>query len=321
MSNEETDKTPDKILQELLGEIVEQEDSPFAVITHEKSVTLRATEGHFILAYHFGDAVIAPLFDTHGLADFMYTACSTVLDTYLRETTGQKDGNKVTLSELFPDEENRRYTLQGLVEFALRTYLCELPSHLAQALTRLDESMHLFIRGIIANMFDAAFRASGVSLITATDLRIEAERMVKEFRSEERSYLLGSLNRIEGKPDFSRLAEHYQFLLPKWQDAKRVFKQNGHRTKWKAIIESAVEGVQLPDDLLSRLAGPQAALSNEVQAGVLRTGADSSPSNLAIEHAARLCNCKPYENHVRTLFDRMRRQSEAGDPAEIASTH
>jgi hypothetical protein len=59
-------QTGAELLAEILREDAERGEPGYQVMTNEKSLTLRATEGHTILNYQYGNepATVAVLFDT-----------------------------------------------------------------------------------------------------------------------------------------------------------------------------------------------------------------------------------------------------------------
>jgi hypothetical protein len=163
-------------------------------------------------------------------------------------------------------------------------------------------------------MFAELIAEPGTTLTTPLDVRQEADSLVKEFRAEEARYLFGTLERIEGKPSFDRLDEHYQRLKGKYQDARAVYKRNRDSAKWRDIVALEVpEAAQFPD-LLTRLANRPELLTDELRGDVLRTGASGAASHLAIEHAARLCGFQDYTYAVSVLFRKRKGQDAEQEP-------
>jgi hypothetical protein len=115
----------------------------------------------------------------------------------------------------------------------------------------------------------------------------------------------------EADYDLTDLSSNYQPLLDKWQlakdDAKRDQKHSVHKQNWRERLDT----YQLPDDLIEWL-----NLSESEKADILSQRTDLphlqeklakgyalvKPSEIALEHAARLCGADPYYYSVSHLF-------------------
>ncbi len=94
--------------------------------------------------------------------------------------------------------------------------------------------------------------------------------------------------------DHTCLAVHYDRLKPIWSEAKKAAKQAlrarelSRRKNWKEQVAAAYKDENLPDDLIAQLA----------------PSVDSSPADLALIHAARLCI--PVTLSLKTLKRKLR---------------
>lgn len=127
---------------------------------------------------------------------------------------------------------------------------------------------------------------------------------------------------ISGGP-LIRLSLHYYTCLPAWQVAKSIYRQNRDSNSWRKDIKDAYP--HLPDDLIEWLAISDKRSSVRAKAFLqlpndarhlleLRMKEEtyclSEPSEIALEHAARLCHCKPYSHSLSRLNNIKSEQSE-----------
>lgn len=125
-------------------------------------------------------------------------------------------------------------------------------------------------------------RTSGLEM----NLPINKDDAIKARKKGEQSLKERlEVKRGGSEPDYnlSKLSEYYKEVYPKWQDAKTIYRKNKAHPDWRTMIKSVHS--DLPDDIIGSLA--------------LR-GA-SSPSGLALEHAARMCGVPPHYYTVRHL--------------------
>ena len=85
--------------------------------------------------------------------------------------------------------------------------------------------------------------------------------------------------------DRSSLAEQHERLKLVWKDAKKIYKQNRNRAGWAKMVKAAYS--DLPDELIMKLSSMNPY--------------ESSPANIALEHAAILCGFKAGEYSARQL--------------------
>jgi hypothetical protein len=102
--------------------------------------------------------------------------------------------------------------------------------------------------------------------------------------------------------DLTSLGSHYEKMLPVWKDAKAIWKKNRERN-WQAFIQSEYRDLQLPVDLIARLSGSPSHLSDDIKTKLSEKGGSASPSDIALEHAARLCGVSDYHYTLRHLRD------------------
>lgn len=132
-----------------------------------------------------------------------------------------------------------------------------------------------------------------------------------------------------GISDLSGLSDHYKELLPQWRramrDAKADQKHPIHRTSWRKRI---LDGYGFPDDLIEWLSPHygerERNLASHENSAFLKgrrkssKGADDqqyelrATRDLALEHAARLCDASPYYysvSHLKGLLSSKRTAS------------
>jgi hypothetical protein len=100
------------------------------------------------------------------------------------------------------------------------------------------------------------------------------------------------------RSNVDNLLTEYNTVLPLWQDAKSIFKGNAARN-WRAFIKA--EHPYLPDDLVLRLSNNPDDLTEDVKCKLAEKGGTSEPSDIALEHAARLCGAPDYCYALSTL--------------------
>lgn len=122
--------------------------------------------------------------------------------------------------------------------------------------------------------------------------------LVNEYKQELKKRVGLTRRPRKARYDLSELLNHYTTVLPLWQDAKDIYKDNRNRN-WQKIINTVHP--YLPDDLIARLSGNPADISDEIKAKLAEKGGSSEPSDIAVEHAARLCGAPDYGYALSTL--------------------
>jgi hypothetical protein len=296
----------DEILREVLREEAERGEAGYQILDDEKALQLKARRGHLILVYPYSveTGAIAPMFDTIGFADYMVEQCAELLDEYLDNTSAKKtDGTVGNLSEIAPSKEARMHMAEALSHFAIRHFIRSLQPKLWHALQEHELETFVLTRGLIENSF-ASFLST---LPPRIDARTRAARLAEQIKSERGAFLKGSLDRLAGRPNYDRLKEHYERLLPKWQRAKTVYESISDLPNWRDTISQILEGENPDAFLIARVSGRLEDLPDKIKAAISEAGGDSSASSIAIEHAARLCGAKHYALNARTLFRKMQK--------------
>jgi len=122
--------------------------------------------------------------------------------------------------------------------------------------------------------------------------------LLNEYKQAIKKRLGLTRRQRKARYDLSELLNHYSTVLPLWQDAKEIYKDNRKRN-WQQIVKTVHP--YLPVDLVARLSGNPSDLSDEVKENLAEKGGTSEPSDIAIEHAARLCGAPDYSYALSTL--------------------
>lgn len=125
----------------------------------------------------------------------------------------------------------------------------------------------------------------------ATNILLKAAQ--KKYRQELRSNL-------SGMPNFAKLPDYRERLLPIWRQVKKVHKKYKERSNWQDIIKVTFADENLPDDLIAQLGREK--------------DYRSAAANIALQHAARLCGAKPDQFSLRTLQDKLKHKAETLAP-------
>jgi hypothetical protein len=229
----------------------------------------------------------------------MIERCAKLLDEFLATATAKKTDGSIASLAVLP-AESRADMAGGLAYLAVGAFIHHLQPKLSHALQEHEAEILILARGFIQRFFSGF-----AGLNSAVDARKEADRLAAAIKSERRAFLVGSLDRIAGTPNFEQLKARYDELRPVWQRAKVLYKQNSDLPNWREMIRKAFPQYTLDDDLLNRISGRLEDLPEELQATVSEKGGEPTPSSIAIEHAARLCGAKPYQLHVSTLFHKL----------------
>jgi hypothetical protein len=121
------------------------------------------------------------------------------------------------------------------------------------------------------------------------------------------------------------LSWNYYVCLRDWQTAKRIYRQNRNSTLWRQLIKDNYP--DFPDDLVEWLGLSKGSdigtdafpnLSGEVRRILdYRMKSEgywlSRPSEIALEHAARLCGCAPSSHSISRLKNIKSRYKEEAE--------
>jgi len=165
--------------------------------------------------------------------------------------------------------------------------------------TNLPDALHLTLfhliqEGILAHEM---IKLDGQSSVVH-DPDNEIISLVNDYKQQVKKRIGLTRKQRKVRYNLSELLNHYITVLPLWQDAKDIYKDNRNRN-WKRIIDTVHP--YLPDDLVARLSGNPADLSDEIKAKLAEKGGTSEPSDIAVEHAARLCGAPDYGYALSTL--------------------
>lgn len=139
------------------------------------------------------------------------------------------------------------------------------------------------------------------------------QRSLKELSRTElslRKKRLG-LKRGGSKIDYNlaSIGSHYEKLLPVWKDAKSIWKKNRERRNWQVFIQSEYRNLDLPVDLVARLSDNPSDLLDHIKVRLSEKGGSASPSDIALEHASRLCGVPEYHYTLRHLRDALAKKN------------
>ncbi len=185
------------------------------------------------------------------------------------------------------------------------------------------EQMNFFMKHIEAALRTTAKRFNDFSRHTFHPYpfnQYEDEKTVLQFMEEFRKQFYGEelkfvfyVSPIPSKRggsksafDLSSFLIIYNGILPKVQAAKAVYKANRKSLHWKIHVQTAFP--DLPIDLISRLSGNPADLTEELKITLATQGGTSMPSDIACEWAARLCGATDYFYKLKTLKDKITEQ-------------
>jgi hypothetical protein len=204
-------------------------------------------------------------------------------------------------SDLLSEEAERLITESERAEvFAHFEYARD--QLLAQLQPKLEEALYELCNQLIVQAIHDLGKMGG---------KAQAMKRLEKAFLKRRNARIG-ITRGGSEPSFnlSQLLAYYAQLLPRWQNAKRIYRQNKKQAEWPSIV-AAGEKDLLPD-LIARLADAP-DLSNDLLTKLERHGGGSSPSDIALEHAARMCGAPPYAytlRHLQGLLKEQRKNTE-----------
>jgi hypothetical protein len=194
-------------------------------------------------------------------------------------------------------------------------FLQSIQGKTVSLLNELDEEATLWLRGVVQSW------SSDGEVTNLSDLNKDIERLAKKLISERKQSLKASIA-LFNAPEREQMKPRYDVLLPVWRKARDTFRNIKDLPAWQGMIEMGFRDHALPSDLIALLSGDPddlLELSAELRAGAEKAtlgGEDySKASNLALEHAARLCGYKPFQHGPRGLRKQMDRANAAGESA------
>jgi len=203
---------------------------------------------------------------------------------------------KITEDEqLLPDTENVSNGKFDLTEFPqsaeelFRSSIKEFAVRMADYITR-------NLGGLVGQMATAAIRGEAFPIASQSvdkdrgknPTPLSAEQVKKEVFDIYWQYIKQRMG-IRGRGGATRTKHnwsaeellifnhYYTSLRPIWKKVKKLFKEVRRNDNWREIIKAAYH--DLPEDLIERLS--------------VLDPYESSPSSIALEHSARLCEVPP----------------------------
>jgi hypothetical protein len=209
-------------------------------------------------------------------------------------------------------------------EQELRSVLISL--HTSAAWFEFTQGLQIAIKNAVSQQFE-------MSIIVAKiqhgglepKIGVVADRIIELVKQQIEQRI--KFPHIGGGP-LVNLAWEYFVCLIDWQEAKRIYRRKRNSTSWRKMIKD--EYPDLPDDLIEWLALSEN--KSDLEADAFQNLPDdarhrlndriekkgyrlSMPSEIALEHAARLCGSPPYSY---SIFRLKNIKSEHAEEAERA---
>lgn len=326
MSKKKKPNDSGNIVKEVLEANSKAGRENYQVIPAPKGVTVYPEGDAPIVGYDFaadfGRVVI--LFDSQKLSGFMLQECGKRLDAFLNDTdVADHIGKSAPLrgmSIAHPSSEERGQLIRRVALDAARTFIYGLESELSFALKGHEQDVLDLAEGLIRSRFRSAAERHGHALRESSDVREKVKHRLNLDRKKRAALLKGVLDSFDGKADTSGIAGYYRALLPKYQNAKAAYRRNKLSPKWREYVTIELPEVAGHPDLLARLIGREGDLPDDVRAALAATGVGTAASDLAAEHAARLCGVSPNSTPRSTLFEWIKRGANDDTP-EIEGVH
>jgi len=202
-----------------------------------------------------------------------------------------------------------------LAEMLAWWFLRAMQGKISMALGELSQEAVFVMEKTCQDMLVRSAALGGVDDKSAllSGVKDELNKFARDLIAERKAFLKGSISTFASRPRMENLAEEYSRLHPIWQDAKSVYEQNSHRTHWRKMVKDAISDEQLPDDLIGRLSGKLNDIPEEMQAKLSEKGGAPKPSDIALEHSARLCGTAPYSLTIRRLYQLLEKRNIGGE--------
>lgn len=233
-----------------------------------------------------------------------YRQCKNRLEKFLSLSivTDSRGYKKTLFDTLSPDI--RGSLLESYARYAIATYFFRLKEKLEMTFFENWNETHFLAWDCSRAMVEGVSGDAGLQVTyDRTEPLVDMKRLLAEGTVLRRRLLKEDIEAYSDLPDFVKLGRHYSDLLPVWQDAKTIYKQNSNRATWRDLVRAAYPDIKFDDDLVSRLSGKLNDLTENVQAKLSEKGGTSKPSSIALEHAARLCGAQPYQYSLRHLYN------------------
>jgi hypothetical protein len=261
----------------------------------EAQYFLREENGQTFLQFDFGPypSHFAFMYDTTQLVEDILSECEAPLDTLIAKTTVVIEGKNCRLGELEAQTVIRKHLLESFGFCATRAFLANITAAIMLALFKGLKEAILFAEAEVKSEMMVGNKGqdgNGVYIDTP-GVDDAANDLMKRVAATEKDFITQRLSQFPLKPNLKGIGERYKAMFPIWREVKKLYTKN-KRGSWQSII--AKEYPMLPDDLIQRLA---------------KTG-ESAPSDIAIEHAARLCGASRNYLTARQYF---RLKADTGD--------
>jgi hypothetical protein len=221
-------------------------------------------------------------------------------DVYYSIVSSQSgDFIKMLLKLLCNEFEN---TVKSLPEIALKLEECIAQANLSswsETIIDDDDDSPFWIR--IKNPIGETPSFSVTEFINKNLRGVTNERKKHWIAVVNSSLVNWSLNGLE------HLAYTFQRVYPIWREAKKIYREaqkstdKERRERWRETILATYEKqLKKHSDLIGRLTDPP-EVTDEIKEKLSKKGGTSAPSDIALEHAARLCGFEPYQYTIRYL--------------------
>lgn len=127
--------------------------------------------------------------------------------------------------------------------------------------------------------------------------------LLSEGAARRKKRLERSLWEINPRFCLASLGQRYRELLPSWQKAAEIYRMSKRLATWKEIIYNEIlqsEGIELPMDLVCLLSP-----NPDDRPVTPPDSTETTPSGLALEHAARQCGIEEFRyssGHLRNVI-------------------
>lgn len=176
-----------------------------------------------------------------------------------------------------------------------------------------EKEVSVWLRAKLKTNFVSFTESQGLHVVDREklykELMMSLDDLAKSTGAEQKEFLKRTIG-FTKKPSLGSMKSCYERLLPLWTDAKSIYRKNDEREAWQEMVEIGISpakvpgGQKLPKDLIALLSGKESDLAKlpEPRRTATEGGEDySKASNLALEHAARLCGLRSFQHPPRYL--------------------
>lgn len=223
---------------------------------------------------------------------FLHAPSKTGIRTYAK---AKKIAAKAAREELC---SRAAQALRGSFTHAWRLYDADIHKGMSEA-------MHGFINEIVVQTI---WEVPG-----ALKTQLKREQLYKLAVSDEenarRQRMKFGPGGSESEYNLRWFPAHYSNAYAELSEGAKIYKElqasrdKGKRERWRASIKEKFP--DLEDELIARLSRRSLDLTDEHNALLVKKGGDSTPSNIALEQAARWCGIGRYRYTKRALLKRL----------------